>query len=106
MEETIRDQKNIIDILKIKLDKANSNPDVFENLHYKTLQNELIEYKENAVKSYQELSQALEKEKIDKTEAYKMNKNYQEALEKIKEFEEDIQGLNDKLQEKELSKKQ
>lgn len=36
-------------MLKIRLDKANSNPEIFENLHYKNLQREFEEYKDKAV---------------------------------------------------------
>lgn len=49
LKSTVKDQKDNIDMLKIRLDKANSKPDVFENLHYKKLQSEFEEYKDKAV---------------------------------------------------------
>lgn len=106
MQRTMREQKGEIDTLKIKLDKANSNPEVFDNLHYKQLQREFQEHKDKALSDFKSINETLDNERIDKVTLFKTQKLYEESQTKISDLEHDIQTLKDKLEEKELSKKQ
>lgn len=44
----LKDSKSKIETLKFRLDKANSNPSVYENLHYLKLKEELEEFKKKS----------------------------------------------------------